>query len=195
MALMFAPYHSAQLVGCFAFLIAAIWAGMMGLMWARKVTRWTRERIAQAVGLGLYVLVITPVMIWFAWPEGAGAQTPPAINGNCNQFGPNNGPINNNCNNTFNYGPRKLQFTDALKTFLLSKLPKDKPGVVNIIGMSQGDQITGHQILDFLMASGYKARLGETSGMTMPMPDKPLTLSEPPGGNSWMLTVAAGVMY
>jgi hypothetical protein len=69
----------------------------------------------------------------------------PSINGNCNAFGNNN----SNCS-TYYIGPQKLRLTDSIKSLLLSNIPKDKPGIVDIIGPSQEDQLVGHQILDFL---------------------------------------------
>jgi hypothetical protein len=115
-ALMFAPYHSAQLVGCFAFIIAAVRAGWMGVMWARKVTQWTFERLAQAVGIAVYVLAVTPLMIYFAWPM---ASARPAVNGNCNNFGNNN----INCSSLSFTPPHRRLDPDKLEAFSERQTP------------------------------------------------------------------------
>jgi hypothetical protein len=116
------------------------------------------------------------------------AQTPPAVNGNCNTFGNNNF----NCN-TLNVVPERLGLTETLKADLLAKVPKNKPGQVNIYGPSQADLRVGMQILDFLKMNGYNASLGETAMYAAPMPDKPLTLLNSPTSSSWTLTVAPSV--
>lgn len=67
----------------------------------RDLSVWLR-----AIGAAAIVFIVTPVLVYLAWP--AAAQAPPSgVNGNCNVFGNNN----TNCN-TFNIvpkpGPRQL---------------------------------------------------------------------------------------
>jgi hypothetical protein len=100
LGLMFAPYPSAHVVSCVAFAIAALWAAVGGIMWARSVKEWAAQQAAQAAGIAAFVLLVTPLMIWLAWPAANAQPAPPSVNGNCNNFGNNNF----NCN-TLNFGP------------------------------------------------------------------------------------------
>jgi hypothetical protein len=105
LGLMFAPYHSAQIVSFMAFLIAAIWAAGSGIMWARNVRKWGLPEIAKTAGIVAFVMLITPTMMYFAWP--AGAQTPPpapSVIQQTNQTAPNLIVPGNN--NQFNFAPQ-----------------------------------------------------------------------------------------
>ena len=97
----------------------------------------------------------------------AAAQPPPSINGNCNNFGNHN----TNCN-TFNFGPQKLQFTDALGAVLLAKLPKENGIDILAVG-SPSDWNVGQQIYDFLKSNGYQVSI-QRAGVLAPPPDGPL---------------------
>jgi hypothetical protein len=102
-ALMFAPYQSAHFAACFAFLFAASWAGITGIVWGRTVSRWNLPATLQAMGIGAFVVILSPLMIWFSLPAGAQTPLPPSINGNCNAVGNNN----SNCT-TINLGPPRI---------------------------------------------------------------------------------------
>ena len=124
-------------------------------------------------------------------PASADTTTaPPSINGNCNAVGNNN----SNCGTYDNYEPKKFQLTDQIKTQLLKSIPIDKPGIVEIIGSTQPDLNLGMQIFRFLQISGYN--VGDESitiGMSSDMPEKPLTLLNPPTRPKWILTIAPSV--
>ena len=104
-ALMALTDQSAHFAACAAFLLAGGWLAVTGLRWMREVHDWNWTVRLYAAGIALGVL-LAPLMIWFAWPS-AQAQTPPAVSGNCNNFGNNNF----NCN-TLNLGPPRQ--TNAL---------------------------------------------------------------------------------
>lgn len=178
----------AHLGACLSFIVAAIWLAVVGAMWLHKKDHWDWTVRLRAAGIAVYVILLTPFLVWVAWPTSA--QTPPSVKGNCNNFGNNNF----NCN-TFNLAPRKMQFTDEVKSQLLSSLPKGRPGIVKIVGAAQEEHQIGHQILDFLLANGYDVKLGDEVGAVMPAPEHPLTFLEPPGENSWILIVAPWVPY
>ena len=76
---------------------------MTGWFWLRRTQNWDWTIYLRALGLGITIFILTPTMIWFAWPVSA--QTPPAgVSGNCNNFGNNNF----NCN-TLNVEPNRLK--------------------------------------------------------------------------------------
>ena len=83
---------------------------------SRKVTQWTFERLAQAVGIAVYVLAVTPLMIYFAWPM---ASAQPAVNGNCNNFGNNN----INCSSLSFTPPHRRLDPDKLEAFSERQTP------------------------------------------------------------------------
>jgi hypothetical protein len=90
---------SAHIGACACFLLAGVWLAVVGAMWlyhkrSRDWTVWSRVAL-----IALYAFVATPYLVWSAWPS-AQAQTPPTINGNCNNVGSNNF----NCN-TLNFRP------------------------------------------------------------------------------------------
>jgi hypothetical protein len=98
---MFAPYPQAQSIACFAFVVAAMWAAWMGVVWGRSVNKWTFGRAAQAGGIAAYAFIVTPIMVYLSWPASAQAPTPtaPQINNNsgCINIGPSQGSQTNNC--------------------------------------------------------------------------------------------------
>jgi hypothetical protein len=163
-ALMGDSSFAAHVGACIAFFLAAAWLVGVGGMWMyhrqeRDWTVWLR-----GAAMAVYVAGVTPYLIWVAWP--AHAQTPPSINGNCNNIGSNNF----NCN-TLNVVPQKLRFTDAVGEQLLSTIPK---GLVNVQAVgSLSDQNVGFQIANFLKSHGYFVQISRI-GQMMPPPDRPL---------------------
>ncbi len=58
-------------------------------MWLKNINERDWTVWVRAIGAGAIIIVVTPLLIYFAWP--AGAQVPPGgVNGNCNNFGNNN---------------------------------------------------------------------------------------------------------
>ena len=96
---MFGPSDATHWAACGAFLVSAIWIGVTGMLWLFRTERDGWPFWIKTIGIGVFVFLFTPTMIYFAWP--AGAQVPPGgVSGNCNNFGNNNF----NCN-TLNLGP------------------------------------------------------------------------------------------
>jgi len=92
--------------------------------------------------------------------------------------------------NIINQGPRRLELTDALKAFLLQKLPKDKPGEVDIIGPSPADHEVGMNIFKFLKDSGYFVHIGYMDSFVNPSPNYALTLQNSPDSPFWIFQIA-----
>lgn len=97
------------------------------------------------------------------------AAPPPGATGNFN-YNQQGGVTNQTY---INEAPPKLSFSDALGAELLSKIPKDKPINLMIVG-SNSDAEVGMQIANFLTTNGYKVQISRI-GMLVPPPDHPLT--------------------
>ncbi|WP_146101829.1 hypothetical protein [Rhodopila globiformis] len=104
-----------------------------------------------------------------ASPSPAVSVPPIGASGNFN-FNQSGGVVNQTY---INQAPGKLEFSDALGTELLAKIPKGKPITVIVTG-SRSDIQIGHQINNFLVANGYQTRFS-IIGMMIPQPDRPIT--------------------
>jgi hypothetical protein len=126
-ALMFGPSIASHWAACAAFLLAAVWMGMTGIMWFLKQRNRDFVTLAKMAGILAFSIIICPVMIYFAWPVSA--QIPPGgVNGNCNNFGNNN----TNCN-TFNLGPVPRRIPDKQVADISAALRKSNPsGIIEV---------------------------------------------------------------
>jgi hypothetical protein len=185
-SLMGLPQTFAHYVACAAFLIAEVWAGVFGFLWIQSRSVWKAIDMVKAACLAGFIMILTPLMIWFSWPGALAQPLPqaPPISGNCNAIG--NG--NSNCSPTYNLAPQRLRLNDNLRAEILKRIPLNKPGHIEIIGATQADQNVGMEIFGFMKQNGYS--LGEplTEGQVIPAPSTPLTFAE--DSTSWTLTIS-----
>jgi hypothetical protein len=169
--LMFGPSTGAHWAACAAFLMAAGWMRVMGVMWFLKQRNRDWVTWTMAAGIMAFTLIACPIMIYFAWPVSA--QVPPGgVNGNCNVFGNNN----LNCN-TFNFAPQPLRFTDKVAKEILAKMPAKKKVFINVVGPSTETYLFGSQMATFLKNKGYDAEW-TYQGQVMPAPAGGISFEE-----------------
>jgi hypothetical protein len=87
----------------------------------KQVSHWTYTEWTWAAGTIIFVIVLMPLMIWFAWPIASAAQATSSVNGNCNNVGNNN----INCN-TLNIGPAQRRLPDDVVRKITSSLASQK---------------------------------------------------------------------
>ena len=136
-------------------------------MWAWS--KWPLSGRQIVIAIVLAMLAIGGPIIGIVWAsKSAQAQSPPNINGNCNNFGNNN----INCN-TFNVAPpaRNLDspWGGPLKAQILRDLPHDKEiSVTGLMGDTESADLA-QQIFNFLKANGFKLK-GEGIGLAVIIP-------------------------
>lgn len=155
--LMGASSTIAHWVACMAFLISAVWLGVMGAMWwsRRKERDWTVWLRGGAIAA--YVAILIPFLVWLAWPTAIAQTQAPSINGNCNNIGNNNF----NCD-TLNLGAPHRHLSDAQLSALSSAMKDSgatgKVEVLNgIIGCTDCDSF----------ASQFAAILSAAPGLSV----------------------------
>lgn len=167
-----------------------------------------KPEIIRKSGLGLLSLGVIALCVWVGRHGLAEAQAPsssgitapnstsPIIGGANSGVSIQNSPINGNCNaqgagttacSTYDAAPQKLIFSEALKTEILNKIPKNKPGNIGIIG-NASDRRVGFEIFNFMKQSGYNVSDPITAEQSIPMPNSPITFTDNP--SSWMLVIA-----
>ncbi len=92
---------------CLSFLSPALLLAVVTFMWLYKRTDRDWTVWLRAAGILAYVLGLTPILIWTAWPVANAEMLPPSINGNgnCINIGPSQGPQTNNCSTIVNPPP------------------------------------------------------------------------------------------
>lgn len=168
-----------RLIGIGLAAAGAIFSLVAPVLFDRIPRQWAKRGFWASIVI--FVVACTTLLI----PAG-GQQPAPAITGNCNAVGNDN----SNCS-PYIVNPGRISLTPKIESELLAKIPKDKPGHIVVLGLAMADQNVGTQIFEFLKQHGYS--VGDTperDGMTIPMPDHPLTLSDSPTSKSWTLVVA-----
>jgi hypothetical protein len=182
-ALMFGPSNATHWAACAIFAAAALWLAVIGIIWFRQPqtprdwTLWLR-----VVGLVGAVLVVSPILIYFAWPVEAQNAQPGGVSGNCNVFGSNNFTCN-----TLSFAPPRAIFTSDLGRDLLAHMPdKKKTVILKTIG-NAADQKIGSDVRDFLQSNGYSVQHDMVTTLTPP-PEHPFTFFDSP--DAYKITVA-----
>lgn len=79
---------------------------------------------------------------------------------------------------TVNIGPQRLEFSEALGVKLLSQMPKSKPVILTLVGMSQKDQAVASQFVEFFKSKGVIFAGVKTIGMMIPPPESKISIQE-----------------